>query len=52
LIQENVIFYISTTHALGQPVRQASASKHERWHASPQIVNSISTILNYCMVSI
>jgi len=27
-------------HALGQPVRQASALTHERGHASPQIVNS------------
>jgi len=27
------------THALGQPVRQASGLTHERGHASPQIVN-------------
>ena len=27
-------------HALGQPVRQASALTHEKGHASPQIVNS------------
>ena len=27
-------------HALGQPVRQATALTHERGHASPPIVNS------------
>ena len=27
------------THALGQPVRQASTLMHERGHASPRIVN-------------